>query len=86
MISRLINIGNSKGIRIPKKLIKKYELGEEIEIKLINGDLLLCKKEGGRTNWDEQIKSAIAGGDLTERDPFKNINNEWDSTEWTWPE
>ncbi len=86
MISRLINIGNSKGVRIPKKLIKKYELGEEIEIKPINGGLLLCKKEGGRTNWDEQIKSAIAGGDLPEKDPFKNINNEWDNTEWTWPE
>ncbi len=61
-------------------------LGDQIEFKPINGGLLLCKKQRGRTNWDEQIKSAIAGGDKAGKDPFESINNEWDNTEWAWPE
>lgn len=85
MTGKLINIGNSKGVRIPQNLIKKYELGDEIEIKPVNGGLLLCKKESGRSKWDEKIKSAIANGDLQGKDPFENINNEWDNTGWTWP-
>ena len=32
MIARLIQIGNSKGVRIPKNVIDKYNLVDELEI------------------------------------------------------
>ena len=44
------------------------------------------RKKRKRRGWDQQIKSAIAEGDQPDDSPFENINNEWDNSEWTWPE
>lgn len=40
MIIRLIDIGDSKGVSIPSKLIKKYGLENEIEMKPVNGGFI----------------------------------------------
>jgi antitoxin component of MazEF toxin-antitoxin module len=86
MTTHLIDIGNSKALSIPKDLIEKYELENEIEIKPINGGIFISKRRKVREGWDKQIKKAIAAGDEPDHDPFENINTEWDNTEWTWPE
>ena len=86
MLARLIDIGNSKGVSIPKNLIEKYGLENEIEIKPVDGGIFISKKRKPREGWDEQIKAAIASGDQPDNDPFENLNNDWDNTEWTWPE
>jgi antitoxin MazE len=39
MITNLISIGNSKGIRIPKPLLNESGLGEEVEIKVRKGEI-----------------------------------------------
>lgn len=39
MITNLISIGNSKGIRIPKPLLNESGLGEEVEIKVKKGEI-----------------------------------------------
>lgn len=41
MEMKLINIGNSKGIRIPKRLIEKYHLGEKLSIEEVQGGILI---------------------------------------------
>jgi len=86
MTAHLIDIGNSKGVKLPKNLIEKYDLNNELEIKPMNDGIFISKKRNVREGWDEQIKKAIDLGDLPDDDPFENINNEWDNTEWTWPE
>lgn len=86
MTTHLIDIGNPKALSIPKSLIEKYELENEIEIKPINGDIFISKKRKVREGWEKQIRKAIAVGDEPDRDPFENINNVWDNIEWTWPE
>ena len=44
------------------------------------------RKKRNRKGWEQQIKSAIAEGDHPDDSPFENIKNEWDNSEWTWPE
>lgn len=39
MITTIINIGNSRGIRIPKPILKESELGENVELQVKKGEI-----------------------------------------------
>ncbi len=39
MITNIINIGNSRGIRIPKILIEESGIGEKVELHVKNGEI-----------------------------------------------
>lgn len=39
MITTLISIGNSRGIRIPKPLISESGLGDEVELQVKKGEI-----------------------------------------------
>ena len=39
MITTLIAIGNSRGVRIPKPLINESGLGDEVELKVKKGEI-----------------------------------------------
>lgn len=86
MTVHLIDIGNSKGVMLPKNLIEKYGLDNELEIKPMDNGIFISKKKNAREGWNEQIKKAIASGDKPEKDELENINSDWDNVEWTWPE
>jgi antitoxin MazE len=55
--SKLIPIGNSKGIRIPKILLEKYGLNDSILIEETDRGLLLRNKEGNKLSWGETYKA-----------------------------
>ena len=57
MQSKLINIGNSKGIRLPKKLIQKYHLDEKLSLEENNeGILIKADIPDNKLSWDETYK------------------------------
>ena len=39
MITRLVSIGNSRGIRIPKPLLTESGLGDEVELQVKKGEI-----------------------------------------------
>ena len=43
MITTLISIGNSRGIRIPKPLLSDSELGNEVELQVKKGEIRILK-------------------------------------------
>lgn len=51
MEAKIIPIGNSKGIRIPKRLLVKYGLNESVEIKEMENGILLRKEENSQLSW-----------------------------------
>jgi antitoxin MazE len=54
MTIKLIQIGNSKGIRLSKSLINQYEFSEEVElVPEKNGILIAPKKQKPRAGWDK---------------------------------
>ena len=59
--TKLIPIGNSKGIRIPNILVRKYGF-EEAPLLLVETEqgLLLRKKEENKLSWEDTYKE-IAG-------------------------
>jgi len=54
---KLITIGNSKGVRIPKALLLKYGLKEEIIMEEREEGLLIHAKNADRMSWQETYKA-----------------------------
>lgn len=52
----VINIGNSKGIRLSKTILEKYNIQEKVEITLEKGYIILKPKAEPRKNWEESFK------------------------------
>ncbi len=53
---KLIPIGNSKGIRIPKQMLLKYRLQEQIIIEEVESGLLIRPKETQKLSWEDTYK------------------------------
>lgn len=82
----LIQIGNSRGIRIPKTLIEQADLEEkELEFMIVEEGLLIKPIQyRPRQGWDKQIREALQTyGD-------EELDHEWLSAplttddEWEW--
>ncbi len=54
---RLISIGNSKGVRIPKALIQKYGLKDTLLLEETDRGLLLRNKEESKLSWEDTYKA-----------------------------
>ena len=54
---KLIPIGNSKGVRIPKALLQKYGLNNSLLLEETERGLLLRKKEEGKLSWKDTYKA-----------------------------
>lgn len=74
----VINIGNSKGIRLSKTILEKYSIGEKIELTLEKGYIILKAKPEPRKDWEESFKMMNAEGDdqLLIDDIFEDENFE----------
>jgi antitoxin MazE len=55
--AKLVPIGNSKGIRIPKELLQKYGLKNSLLIEETDKGLLLRNKEESKLSWEDTYKT-----------------------------
>ena len=53
---KLVPIGNSKGVRIPKALLQKYGLKNSLLIEETDKGLLLRNKEESKLSWEDTYK------------------------------
>ena len=76
----VIKIGNSKGFRLSKTLIEKYNIKDKVELILEKGYLILKPIPSPRKDWEREFKEMNKNGDdqLLFNDVFKNENlDEW---------
>lgn len=76
----LISIGNSKGIRLSKTIIEKYNIQDTIELILEKGYIILKPKTAVRKGWEKSFKKMHENGDdkLLISDVFKDEHfEEW---------
>ena len=59
----IIQIGNSKGLRLPKSILEKYNIQGEMEIILNEHDITLKPIKKVREGWEEAFKQMHANGD-----------------------
>lgn len=61
-MAQVIQIGNSKGIRIPQAIIKQTGLEhKELQFKVVPEGLLITPLQQGRQDWALQVDAALAG-------------------------
>jgi antitoxin MazE len=84
MKTNLIQIGNSKGIRIPKSLIEQYQLSGEIELIPSKDGLLITASSKPRNGWEEIFKNSAAGQMDAESTAWQTFSNKFDNEEWSW--
>ena len=79
--TKLIQIGNSRWIRIPKALISQADLERGVEIAMEGNALIICSAKRPREGWAEQFKAIAERGDdrlLGRNDPHRMGPNRMD--------
>ena len=84
MVIRLVQIGNSRGIRLPKQIIEQFSFSDEIEAEIKKDGLLLKTKTKPRAGWKKQILKEIKKNGSPEMFTPGNIHNDFDENEWQW--
>jgi antitoxin MazE len=84
MKTRIIKIGNSQGIRIPKVLLEQSGLGEEVELEVQDAQIVIRPTERPRQGWDEAFRSMAEHADDRLLDEDVTGQTRWDEDEWQW--
>lgn len=82
MKSRIVRIGNSRGVRIPRLLLEQSGLGEEVEIEAQAGQIIIRSAERPRQGWEAAFAEMARHGDDVLLDPEVSGSAEWDDEEW----
>ncbi|MEM9271754.1 MAG: AbrB/MazE/SpoVT family DNA-binding domain-containing protein [Cyanobacteria bacterium P01_F01_bin.143] len=81
MKTKIVKIGNSQGIRIPKAIIEQCKFDSSIEMEVIDGSLVLTATKV-RAGWEESFQEMAANGDdeLLIDDSIPTVEDE----DWEW--
>jgi antitoxin MazE len=82
MKARIVRVGNSRGVRLPRPLLEEAGLPDEIEIHAEPGRIIIEAALRPRAGWAEAAQKMAAEGEdhlLDEPTP-----TEFDAEEWTW--
>ncbi len=83
MRARVIKIGNSQGLRIPKPILDQTGIIDDVEIQVEKDKIIIRPVEGVREGWDDAFK---AMGENGHDEPVidDNLSHSWDEAEWQW--
>lgn len=82
MKAKIVRIGNSRGIRIPKPLLAQAGLEGDVDLRVEDGAIIITKSSHPRDGWAEAARRAAAAGEgrlLEEPTP-----THFDEEEWQW--
>lgn len=80
--SKVVRIGNSRGIRIPRSLLEQAGLVEDVEMTVQDGRLIIHSARSPRQGWEDQFTSMAKNGDDLLLDD--SATTRWDEEEWVW--
>lgn len=82
MKTKIIQIGNSQGIRIPKTIIEQCGFASSIEMKVVDGSLVLTPIKQIREGWAKSFQEMAEEGDdeLLIDDAISTVEDE----NWEW--
>jgi len=81
MRARIVRIGNSQGIRIPKPLLEQAGLGDEVELTLAGRSLIVTPAQPARAGWEAAFaRLTVDGAEALIETPA----TVFDDLEWTW--
>ena len=82
MKTTLVQIGDSRGIRIPRAFLEQCHLDDQVELELRHDHLVIRPARQPRSGWDDTFRQMREHGDDTLLDEASLTTTEWDATEW----
>lgn len=82
--TKIIQIGNSQGIRIPKPVLEQLGFTDEVELEVQPDQLIVRSTHRPRQQWDEYFKAMAEAGDDLLLDDEPLTLTEWEESEWEW--
>ncbi|MBL8987669.1 MAG: AbrB/MazE/SpoVT family DNA-binding domain-containing protein [Gemmatimonadetes bacterium] len=79
--ARIVRVGNSRGIRIPKAMLDEAGLADDVELDARAGSITIRSARQPRAGWAEAAAQLAARGNGL-LDPA--APTEFDDTEWVW--
>ncbi len=81
--TRLVKIGNSQGIRIPKVMLDQLRMTDLIELEIQDDQLLVRSSKTPRSDWAAAFQRMADNGDdeLLDSDILPTA---WEEAEWEW--
>jgi antitoxin MazE len=84
MKTRIVRIGNSRGIRIPRPLLEQIGLHGEVELIVQDDSLVIRPSRRPREGWAEAFREMARHGDDALLDEAPPSLSSWDEGEWEW--
>ena len=84
MRTRIIKIGNSQGIRLPKPILEQVGLGTEVELEVHDDRIVIRPADKPRQGWDEAFRAMAEHRDDLMVDGDLTGQTIWDEEEWEW--
>lgn len=82
MKARIIRIGNSRGVRIPKPLIEQAGLGDEVELRVEDSAVIIESTRRPRAGWAKAARLARERSE--DRLTDEPTPTDFDESEWEW--
>ena len=82
MKARIVRIGNSRGVRLPKPLLAEAGLSDEVDIRARKGSIVISVGARPRAGWRKAARQAREHGDDKLLDP--PTATDFDEKEWKW--
>lgn len=85
MVTKIIQIGNSRGIRLPKALLAQTRLGGEVKLEVYHEQIIIRPNRRVREGWAEAFHQMAERGDdrLLDQENLAG-QSRWDDEEWEW--
>ena len=85
MRAKVVAIGNSRGIRLPKAVLEQYSLTDEVELEMKKDHIVVRAGKRPRQGWDEAFaRMALAGDDTLLDEEAVHRQTEWERDAWRW--
>jgi antitoxin MazE len=82
MKTKLIAVGNSRGVRLPKPLILQAGLTDEVDLQVRDGAIIISRLNFPRAGWADAARGMRRRGDDTLLDQI--TPTDFDKKEWQW--
>jgi len=82
MKTKIVRIGNSRGVRIPKPLLEQAGLKNEVQLRVVESGIIIEGTSSARSGWSASAEMLRERGDDGLLD--QPVATQFDDSEWEW--